>query len=132
MRCAVVAPKLEHGTLPRLTQSDYAHISHLISLSNTAFTKVLHGEGWDVHTQIEEPEGAPLEDFNDCATAREAEMLRALQAVDDAHDLALLCVNDDVARDQEAVDAYFREWQAKRWATPGAWEADRMLPRSEP
>ncbi|KAI0027048.1 Sucrase/ferredoxin-like-domain-containing protein [Vararia minispora EC-137] len=59
VRCAVVAPKLE-----------------------AAFGKVLEREGWDVHTQIEEPDGPPLEAFNECDRDREVQMLRRLQELD--------------------------------------------------
>ncbi|KAI0320693.1 Sucrase/ferredoxin-like-domain-containing protein [Amylostereum chailletii] len=60
VRCAVVAPKLEH-----------------------AFTHALHREGWDVHTQMDDPEGPSLEEFNYEEEDKEAEMLRRLQEVDE-------------------------------------------------
>ncbi|ETW83862.1 hypothetical protein HETIRDRAFT_311858, partial [Heterobasidion irregulare TC 32-1] len=68
VRCAVVAPKLEH-----------------------AFSEALHREGWDVHTQLEEPTGPSLEDFNHSDEDKEAEMQRRLQELDeDIHKKALI------------------------------------------
>ncbi|KAH9179805.1 Sucrase/ferredoxin-like-domain-containing protein [Lactarius sanguifluus] len=54
-RCAVVAPKLEY-----------------------AFSETLEREGWDVHTQLDDPTGPPLEDFAD-GYEKEAELNRRLQ-----------------------------------------------------
>ena len=39
-------------------------------------------------------------------------------------DLALLCINDDVAEDHDEITSYFLGWQEKKWGTPAAWEAD--------
>ena len=47
-----------------------------------------------------------------------------LAAVDRSRDLALLCINDDVTRDDAEIAAIFRRWQEKRWGHPAAWEAD--------
>ncbi|KAH9045507.1 Sucrase/ferredoxin-like-domain-containing protein [Lactarius pseudohatsudake] len=57
-RCAVVAPKLEY-----------------------AFSETLEREGWDVHTQLDDPTGPPLEDFAD-GYEKEAELNRRLQELD--------------------------------------------------
>lgn len=37
-------------------------------------------------------------------------------------DIALLCVNDDVAIDDDKVAAAFQQWARERWSTPAAWE----------
>ncbi|TFK86284.1 hypothetical protein K466DRAFT_493131 [Polyporus arcularius HHB13444] len=47
-----------------------------------------------------------------------------LAAIDRNEELALLCINDDVTRDDAAVGVVFRRWQEKRWGHPAAWEAD--------
>ncbi|KAA1466308.1 hypothetical protein DENSPDRAFT_831116 [Dentipellis sp. KUC8613] len=60
VRCAVAAPKLER-----------------------AFSETLEREGWEVHTHLDEPTGPPLEEFNDSEDAKEAEMQRRLQELDD-------------------------------------------------
>lgn len=60
VRCAVAAPKLEH-----------------------AFSQTLQGEGWDVHTQLEDPIGSPLEDYPD-GDEKEAELSRRLQELDES------------------------------------------------
>ncbi|KAI9466916.1 Sucrase/ferredoxin-like-domain-containing protein [Lactarius psammicola] len=57
-RCAVVAPKLEY-----------------------AFSETLEREGWEVHTQLDDPTGPPLEDFAD-GYEKEAELNRRLQELD--------------------------------------------------
>ncbi|KAI9448135.1 Sucrase/ferredoxin-like-domain-containing protein [Lactarius indigo] len=57
-RCAVVAPKLEY-----------------------AFSETLERQGWDVHTQLDDPTGPPLEDFAD-GYEKEAELNRRLQELD--------------------------------------------------
>ncbi|KAI9512256.1 Sucrase/ferredoxin-like-domain-containing protein [Russula earlei] len=59
VRCAVAAPKLEN-----------------------AFTQTLHAEGWDVHTQLEDPTGPPLEEYPD-GDGKEAELSRRLQQLDE-------------------------------------------------
>jgi len=67
VRCAVSAPKLEH-----------------------AFTDTLQAEGWDVHTQLEDPTGPPLEDYPD-GDEKEAELSRRLQELDEGlHKRALI------------------------------------------
>ena len=37
-------------------------------------------------------------------------------------DVALLCVNDDVAIEDERVGRMFREWAGERWGAPAGWE----------
>ncbi|KAI0307260.1 Sucrase/ferredoxin-like-domain-containing protein [Multifurca ochricompacta] len=59
VRCAVAAPKLEY-----------------------AFSQTLQDKGWEVHTQLEDPTGSPLEDFTD-GHEREAELNRRLQDLDE-------------------------------------------------
>lgn len=59
VRCAVVAPKLEY-----------------------AFSQTLQHEGWEVHTQLEDPTGPPLEDYPD-EDGKEAELSRRLQELDE-------------------------------------------------
>ena len=81
MRCAVVAPKLEHGECaPWSVTRTRAHAPWP---DPAAFTHALHREGWDVHTQMAEPEGPALEEFNYEEEDKEAEMLRRLQEVDE-------------------------------------------------
>jgi hypothetical protein len=42
----------------------------------------LQGEGWDVHTQLEDPTGSPLEDYAD-GDEKETEFSRRLQELDE-------------------------------------------------
>ena len=37
-------------------------------------------------------------------------------------DVSLVCINDDVREDHEAVTAYFKDWQDSRWGRAAAWE----------
>ncbi|KAF8505675.1 Sucraseferredoxin-like protein [Russula emetica] len=60
VRCAVVAPKLEY-----------------------AFSQTLEYEGWEVHTQLEDPTGPPLEDYPD-EDWKKAELSRRLQELDES------------------------------------------------
>ncbi len=48
----------------------------------SAFSESLEREGWDVHTQVDEPTGPPLEDYAD-GYEKEAELNRRLQELDD-------------------------------------------------
>jgi len=59
-------------------------------LPHAAFSQSLQREGWDVHTQLEEPTGPPLEDFNAAEDEKEAEMFRRLQELDDLPKKALI------------------------------------------
>ena len=43
----------------------------------------MQGEGWDVHTQLEDPIGSPLEDYPD-GDEKEAELSRTLQELDES------------------------------------------------
>ena len=46
-----------------------------------------------------------------------------LNNIDSAEDVALICINDDVEKGQDAAVApLFREWQERRWPTPAEWE----------
>lgn len=47
-----------------------------------------------------------------------------LAAIDKKKDLALLCVNDDVGKDDARVATLFYDWQEKKWPRPAAWESD--------
>lgn len=60
-RCAIAAPKLEHG-----------------------LTVALEREGWEVHTQLDDPSehGSPLEELAGTDDERDAEYVRRLQAFD--------------------------------------------------
>jgi len=60
VRCAVAAPKLEH-----------------------AFAQTLEAKDWEVHTQLEDPTGPPLEDYPD-GDDKEAELNRRLQELDES------------------------------------------------
>ncbi|KAI0952178.1 hypothetical protein AcV7_008063 [Taiwanofungus camphoratus] len=59
-RCAIVAPKLRQ-----------------------AFQTSLEREGWEVHTQVEDPalSGAPLEEFQGSEDEKQAEVLRQLKSI---------------------------------------------------
>ena len=37
-------------------------------------------------------------------------------------EIALLCVNDDVAIDDNRVAALFKAWADEHWGTPALWE----------
>ena len=52
----------------------------------SALTHSLESEGYEVHTQLEDPEGLPLEDIEGTEEDRENEFLRRLQAVADSDD----------------------------------------------
>lgn len=43
----------------------------------------MQAEGWDVHTQLEDPTGPPLEDYPD-GDEKEAELGRRLQELDES------------------------------------------------
>ena len=46
-----------------------------------------------------------------------------LNDIDSAGDVALICINDDVEKGQEAgVAPLFSAWQERRWPTPAEWE----------
>ncbi|KAI0375533.1 hypothetical protein BV20DRAFT_1040173 [Pilatotrama ljubarskyi] len=63
-RCAIAAPKLEH-----------------------ALTLALEREGWEVHTQIDDPSahGPPLEELHGSEEEKQAKVLQQLKEVDVAH-----------------------------------------------
>jgi hypothetical protein len=48
-----------------------------------AFSQTLEDEGWEVHTQLEDPTGPPLEDYPD-EHGKEAELGRRLQELDES------------------------------------------------
>ncbi|KAH8105945.1 Sucrase/ferredoxin-like-domain-containing protein [Cristinia sonorae] len=58
-RCGISAPKLEH-----------------------AFTSELEREGWEVHTQVEEPSGPALEEFDGTDEEKDEEIQRVLHTLD--------------------------------------------------
>jgi len=60
VRCAEAAPKLEY-----------------------AFSQTLEAKDWEVHTQLEDPTGPPLEDYPD-GDDKEAELSRRLQELDES------------------------------------------------
>jgi Sucrase/ferredoxin-like len=66
----------------RSTYLRRSHASPRPPLPHVAFTQTLEGEGWDVHTQLEDPTGSPLEDYHD-DDAKEAEFSRRLQELDE-------------------------------------------------
>ncbi|KAI0819178.1 hypothetical protein BC628DRAFT_1089012 [Trametes gibbosa] len=49
---------------------------------------------------------------------------RMLRDVDKKHDLALLCINDDLEREDARVATMFYKWQKNRWPYAAAWESD--------
>lgn len=50
---------------------------------HTAFSQTLEDEGWEVHTQLEDPTGPPLEDYPD-EDGKEAELSRRLQELNES------------------------------------------------
>jgi hypothetical protein len=81
----VVAPKLEHGPLNLFSLARelfFFDIKPTGLDTSPAFSQTLQGEGWDVHTQLEEPTGPPLEAFPD-GDDKEAELNRRLQELDE-------------------------------------------------
>lgn len=52
------------------------------SVHHSAFSQTLQNEGWEVHTQLEDPTGPPLEDYAD-EDGKEAELSRRLQELDE-------------------------------------------------
>ncbi|EPQ59395.1 hypothetical protein GLOTRDRAFT_136275 [Gloeophyllum trabeum ATCC 11539] len=63
-RCAISAPKLEH-----------------------TFTQALEREGWEAHTQLEDPSlgGPPLDDLQGSEEEKEAQIVQRLKELGDAH-----------------------------------------------
>ena len=53
-----------------------------------------------------------------------SQVRKMLAAVDRNQDVALLCINDDVTRDDVEISKYFRTWQDRRWSRAAAWESD--------
>ena len=51
-------------------------------------------------------------------------MRGALSSIDKRKDLALLCINDDLAQDDPRIAKLFSEWQEQKWPHRAAWEAD--------
>ncbi|KAI0323660.1 hypothetical protein GY45DRAFT_553660 [Cubamyces sp. BRFM 1775] len=48
----------------------------------------------------------------------------ALSNIDKRKDLALLCINDDLAQDDPRIAKMFSDWQEQKWPHRAAWEAD--------
>lgn len=70
----------------RRSQRHCFHSSPLLpppSSITLAFSQNLQDEGWEVHTQLEEPTGPPLEDYPD-EHGKEAELSRRLQELDES------------------------------------------------
>jgi Sucrase/ferredoxin-like len=67
-----------HGTWHSLPK----HYSHYGHHRPSAFSQTLQDEGWDVHTQLEDPIGSPLEDYPE-GDEKEAEFSRRLQELDE-------------------------------------------------
>ncbi|KAH9977884.1 Sucrase/ferredoxin-like-domain-containing protein [Lactifluus volemus] len=82
-RCAIAAPKLEHGTYTLLVNPliQIVHTNRSSPLS--AFSATLQNEGWDVHTQLDDPSGSPLESYPD-GSEKETELNRRLQDLNDS------------------------------------------------
>jgi hypothetical protein len=71
---------LQHLTARRSLPKHYSHYGRLRCPS--AFSQTLQDEGWDVHTQLEDPIGSPLEDYPE-GDEKEAEFSRRLQELDE-------------------------------------------------
>ena len=54
-----------------------------VVIHQLAFLQTLQDEGWEVHTQLEDPTGPPLEDYAD-EGGKEAELSRRLQELDES------------------------------------------------
>jgi hypothetical protein len=55
-----------------------------VPFTHSAFSQTLQDEGWEVHTQLEDPTGPPLEDYPD-EDGKGAELSRRLQELDESH-----------------------------------------------
>ncbi len=75
-----MAPKLEYGNFP-FTSWALDRAAHRDAFPLSAFSETLEREGWEVHTQLDDPTGPPLEDFSD-GYEKEAELNRSLQELD--------------------------------------------------
>jgi hypothetical protein len=78
-RCAIVAPKLEYGEFCSRRGRLPGPLIGRHSLS--AFSESLEREGWEVHTQLDNPTGPPLEEYAD-GDEKESELNRRLQELD--------------------------------------------------
>jgi hypothetical protein len=77
-------------------------------LPHVAFTQTLEREGWDVHTQLEDPTGSPLDDYHD-EDKREAEFTRRLQELNKAlPKRALILKTSHVTRHEYAGNVIVR------------------------
>ncbi|KAI8994106.1 hypothetical protein BD414DRAFT_273374 [Trametes punicea] len=47
-----------------------------------------------------------------------------LRSIDNKKDVALLCLNDDLGKDDPRVAKLFIDWQEKKWPHAALWEAD--------
>ncbi len=47
-----------------------------------------------------------------------------LAGIDRSPGIALMCLNDDLTRDFDAVTQYLYRWFEKKWGEPAAWEVD--------
>jgi hypothetical protein len=54
-----------------------------VHFTHSAFSQTLQDEDWEVHTQLEDPTGPPLEDYPD-EDGKEAELSRRLQELDES------------------------------------------------
>jgi hypothetical protein len=61
----------------------YSFIAAAAAVHYSAFSQTLQDEGWEVHTQLEDPTGPPLEDYPD-GDGKEAELSRRLQELDES------------------------------------------------
>jgi hypothetical protein len=64
-------------------KENFFYVEFAGSARPLAFSQTLQGEGWDVHTQLEDPSGSPLEDYPD-GDDKEAELNRRLQELDES------------------------------------------------
>jgi Sucrase/ferredoxin-like len=81
VRCAIAAPKLEHGEFRSPRGRLRGPLIGTCRLLLSAFSETLEREGWEVHTQLDHPTGPPLEDFTD-GVEKETELNRRLQELD--------------------------------------------------
>jgi hypothetical protein len=79
----------------------------------------LQGEGWDVHTQLEDPTGPPLEDYPD-GDEKEVELSRRLQELDESSPKrALILMTSHIGGHRYAGNVIVRAflcWEKKKKA----------------
>lgn len=92
------------------------------SRSTVGFLGIDRGELFDSELLIVRSPGGTPSMFEQLLNLQQVRGM--LSAVDLNQDLALLCINDDVTRDDDEISKYFRSWQGRRWSRAATWESD--------